>query len=226
MADNFEKSIESCRVKIETLYSELQKYSFGKPEDREECIKHLIEAEQNILTAPSEQTIAKVRQSILQAEMLLKDKTSKRTSFYIVFMVFYVFIGLLLIVSVTDFFDFVKSDQSIYDVKVLEIPISVWLWSSAGSFTSMLFKAWNEPFYEHTEAVRWILARPVVGVAMGAVSFLLIKSGLLVFGGAKEVSTPELISVVAFIAAFSDKWSITLLDKLAQSSKVEATHNK
>lgn len=141
-------------------------------------------------------------------------------------MVFYVFILLLTIVSVTDFFNFVEFEQSIYEVKVLEIPISVWLWSSAGSFTSMLFKAWNEPFYEHSEAIRWVLARPVVGVAMGAVSFLLIQSGLLVFGGAKEVSSPELISVVAFIAAFSDKWSITVLDKLAQSSKVETNQNK
>ena len=91
----------------------------------------------------------------------------------------------------------------------------------------MLLRAGHFPFADRTEAIRWLLFRPIVGIVMGVLTYLMVIAGLIVFAGKADLQTPELIWVIAFGGSFSDTLSVTLLQKLlgrfepVESSKTE-----
>lgn len=94
----------------------------------------------------------------------------------------------------------------------LGIPISIVFWSAIGSLTNILYK-----YYKKNEIInidrelRWIWARPLVGVIMGCVTYLVVASGLILIGAASPQNAnnieikPEILSLFAFIGSFSDK---------------------
>lgn len=49
---------------------------------------------------------------------------------------------------------------------------------------------------------------------MGALIYLMLTTGLIVFAGSSRTQTPELIWIIAFIGSFSDTISTNLLQKI------------
>jgi len=97
---------------------------------------------------------------------------------------------------------------------IFGIPLPIMVWSVVGSFTSMLFRAGQLPFSNPQEALRWLLFRPVVGIVMGLLTYLMVTAGLIVFAGTSKAQTPELLWVIAFVGSFSDSLSVNLLQKI------------
>jgi hypothetical protein len=56
--------------------------------------------------------------------------------------------------------------------------------------------------------------RPIVGIVMGTLTYMMVVAGLLVFAQEAQPKTPELLWVVAFIGSFSDTLSIKLLQRV------------
>ena len=78
----------------------------------------------------------------------------------------------------------------------------------------MLLRAGQLPFANQWDAFRWLMFRPIVGVVMGILTYLMVTAGLIVFAGSSQTRTPELLWVIAFVGSFSDTLSITLLQKM------------
>jgi hypothetical protein len=97
------------------------------------------------------------------------------------------------------------------------IPISIVIWGAIGSLAAILYR-----FYTETERVRfgtearWLIARPIIGIVMGMIAYLAFVSGLtLVTRGQlpnEAQSSPEFYWLVAFLAGFSDKFYIQIIN--------------
>jgi hypothetical protein len=99
---------------------------------------------------------------------------------------------------------------------VIGIPLSVIVWSAIGSFTAMLYRFNKSSDIELQDPLRWLLTRPLTGVVMGSLTFLIVKIGLLaaVPEDTNFLDSPELFWLVAFLAGFSDRFADGLLHSL------------
>ena len=163
----------------------------------------------------------------LQIEMTRTE--SAKTSFLVVVMMVYIFSALAGTAVTFDLVDLSSPASQLNQQLVMGIPKPVWVWAIIGSFTSMLLRAGSFPFSNRIEAIRWLLFRPVVGVVMGVMTYLMLTAWLIVFAGSSTTQTPELIWVIAFVGSFSDTLSVNLLQKVigrfepqAKSEEVEA----
>jgi hypothetical protein len=52
-------------------------------------------------------------------------------------------------------------------------------WSAIGSFAAILYRFTNAGDKDLEDPVRWLFSRPVTEIIMGAISFLVLKGGLL-----------------------------------------------
>ncbi|KAA6432406.1 hypothetical protein ACD591_09115 [Rufibacter glacialis] len=99
-------------------------------------------------------------------------------------------------------------------IKILSIPVPVLIWSILGSFSAILYRFTNAGDKELNEPLRWLFARPLTGIIMGVISYLVLKVGLLTIQGSEAgtgIGNPEVIWLIAFLAGFSDRFSESLL---------------
>jgi hypothetical protein len=113
------------------------------------------------------------------------------------------------------------------------VPLSVILWGAAGSLAAILFRFYKEKEQGQIRFAlefRWLIARPIIGIIMGAVVYLALISGLVLVstsGGATAdpaVSAEGAITssgvrmeafwIIAFLAGFSDKFYLGVIDLL------------
>jgi hypothetical protein len=125
---------------------------------------------------------------------------------------------------------------------ILGVPLSVVLWGATGSLAAILFRFYTEKgLIRFASEFRWLIARPVIGIIMGAVVFLAFYSGLMLMGseggypsagentgqsagpvgtlGAAadamaRTSQRKVFWVIAFLAGFSDKFYVGVIDLL------------
>jgi hypothetical protein len=104
---------------------------------------------------------------------------------------------------------------------VMGVPTCVIFWSAVGSFASMLYRfthAWDG---ELEDPVRWLFSRPLTGIVMGSIAYLILKAGLVAVAqqspaaSGNSANTTEVMWLIAFLAGFSDRFSHTLLRSLA-----------
>jgi hypothetical protein len=136
--------------------------------------------------------------------------------------VFAVAISLFSLVGIGAFlyFAYIRHLDGNLSLPILGIPSCVLLWSVIGSFAAILYRFSNAGDRELEDPLRWLFARPLMGVVMGAITFLVIKAGLLTMtqGTSNSVSTPvsnEVTWLIAFLAGFSDRFADGLLKSLA-----------
>jgi len=100
-------------------------------------------------------------------------------------------------------------------VPLLGIPVTVLVWSVIGAFFSTLYRFTWLKDQENLDPTRWLVTRPLMGLFMGVVAYFAIKAGLILTSGdaaaAVDVSQKEVVWVVVFLAAFSDRFSDGLL---------------
>lgn len=103
---------------------------------------------------------------------------------------------------------------------VLGVPSCVLLWSVIGSFAAILYRFSNSGDRELEDPLRWLFSRPLTGVIMGAITFLVLRAGLLTMAPAPDANTVgklgtnEIMWLVAFLAGFSDRFADGLLKSL------------
>jgi len=98
------------------------------------------------------------------------------------------------------------------EVPIIGVPMSILLWAAIGSLAAILYRFYTRQRGRITKEIRWLIARPVIGIVMGALSYLAIVSGLFIFGTATgtanpgaTIARPQLLWMLAFLGGFSDK---------------------
>lgn len=105
-------------------------------------------------------------------------------------------------------------------IPIIGIPISVLLWSSLGSMANMLYR-----FYKHHDVedvgqeLRWYSARPLVGMIMGIVIYLVLQAGVIFLSFATSQSSSgqikdEILWLFSFIGGFSDRFFEVVIDRV------------
>ncbi len=89
---------------------------------------------------------------------------------------------------------------------VLGVPLPVLLWGAIGGATAPLYKYLGFRGRFSEDSFKSFILRPFIGILMGAFIYLVVKSGLIVFGNMPnpQVANPELLWVFAFIGGFSE----------------------
>jgi hypothetical protein len=59
----------------------------------------------------------------------------------------------------------------------------------------------------------WYLFKPILGALMGLVAVLVVLAGLVAIEGSASTRSPALLYVLAFLAGFSERFSLRLLDR-------------
>jgi hypothetical protein len=104
------------------------------------------------------------------------------------------------------------------EIPVLGVPLSILVWAAIGSVAAILFRFYTRQRVRITDEIRWLIARPIIGLIMGALSYLVVISGLIVFsvstGTDIEGGTarPQLLWGIAFLGGFSDKFFESIIN--------------
>ncbi len=215
LSDDEEKAVRLIHQRIGQLWQEVPRRLRHFPESQARCLDHLSAAETALLpTTLTRERIIDARRAIATIDIELQRQRTSFVSLVIVACVVYLFVAAMAgFYATTDLF----ADQSAEAFNAIRfggIPLPVLLWAVVGSLTSMLFRAGSYPFGTFLEALRWLIFRPLVGVVMGVLTYLMVKAGLIVFAADGETRAPELIWVIAFIGAFSDTLSVRLMQRL------------
>jgi|GEM_PF-6835071 len=103
------------------------------------------------------------------------------------------------------------------EIPLLGVPVSVIIWASLGSLGAILYRFYTRQPGRLVDEVRWLVARPIIGIIMGALGYLTVLSGIFAFGGASAAdaasnSRPQLMWLVAFLGGFSDRFFESVID--------------
>jgi hypothetical protein len=113
------------------------------------------------------------------------------------------------------------------------VPLSVILWGAAGSLAAILYRFYKEKEQGQIRFAlefRWLIARPIIGIIMGAVVYLALISGLVLISTSGGTPADPAVSaegaitssgvrmeafwIIAFLAGFSDKFYLGVIDLL------------
>jgi hypothetical protein len=102
-------------------------------------------------------------------------------------------------------------------VPLLNIPLCVVLWSAIGSMGAMLYRFNKSADAELADPLRWCFTRPLTGILMGVIAFLVLKIGGVVMQSSTSATSQqqEFIWLLAFLAGFSDRFSDSVLRTLS-----------
>lgn len=114
---------------------------------------------------------------------------------------------LLVIISVVTVWVWNKSDPII-----AYAPLPILEWGFIGGVSAVLFRAAYRRGFETVELdlATWSLVKPLVGAVMGAIVYFIAVSGLQALSGKSDIPPNTFVNVLAFIAGFSDRFSIGL----------------
>jgi hypothetical protein len=125
------------------------------------------------------------------------------------------------LLSVIFYTDVTKSNTP---TPIFGVPLSVIMWGAAGSLAAILYRFYTEQGrIRFASEFRWLIARPIIGIIMGAVVYLAVISGLALLGATTssnngtipaQESRIEVYWVIAFLAGFSDKFYLGVIDLL------------
>lgn len=178
--------------------------------------------------------MTEIEQRRITVERLISlDRGAKR--FTVLSVTVYLTI-LILILSLIYVFSNVPSieDKSLEELKVrlFEIPWPVVLWSFMGSIAAMIYRFNKNPIHAFSDAVKWMITRPIQGVVLGSTFYLVLVSGLFLLTGmnptesSDSVRVNETILVLAFLVGFSDKFADSVFNTLVERYSGSAKKNK
>ena len=104
------------------------------------------------------------------------------------------------------------------DWTVMYVPQNILEWSLIGAVAGALFRLSNYPRLtapQRASLYLWIVTKPFVGTALGGVVYFLAVGGVLVLNGTAKIEHIEILSAIAFFAAFSDRFALSMLNRLS-----------
>jgi hypothetical protein len=164
--------------------------------------------------------ISSINELIVREEGELRAQRNWR---YLSILVIIVYVAVLAVIAI-----FTDAERTNVKVPVFGIPLSVMVWGATGSLAAILYKFYTEEKRVRFDLeFRWLIARPVIGIIMGAVVYLALAAGLMLIAPnpasntkgtdiATSVARLEVYWVVAFLAGFSDKFYIKIIDLLVE----------
>ena len=60
----------------------------------------------------------------------------------------------------------------------------------------------------------WYWLKPIIGAVMGLIAVLAVLAGLFAVQGKQEIQSEKALYIVAFLAGFSERFFIRIIDKL------------
>jgi hypothetical protein len=170
----------------------------------------------------AESLISQINELILREENELRQQRNWQW-IAIGIMLFYI---VLLVSVILIFPEAAASDQSL---PVFGIPLSVVMWGATGSLGAILYRFYTERDRVRFDIeVRWLIARPIIGIIMGGLAYLAIATGLLLLNRTTDASallatnqTPgrmEAYWIFAFLAGFSDKFYRRIINLLVDKT--------
>lgn len=109
------------------------------------------------------------------------------------------------------------------DYFIMYVPVSILEWSFVGGIVAVLYrlayrkKIWDSDLGLYT----WIIAKPIIGLVMGALVYFLALGGGKLLGAPDDALRGEQIhwlNAIAFIGGFSDELSIGLINRLVSQT--------
>lgn len=213
--------IELLKKSIDEYYEKIPLSLRDLPDAQGRCLELLSEAEQRLTPPLGRKNIIDARLALAKLEIEIRRSQSSRYSFVIVATIVYIFAVAVGVFFATGMITVGVESKVLNSQLIMGIPLPIWIWGVIGSLTSMLLRAGHFPFSDRSEAYRWLLFRPIVGVVMGVLTYLMVTAGLIVFAGTPNAQTPELLWIIAFVGSFSDSLSINLLQKILGKFQVE-----
>ena len=127
---------------------------------------------------------------------------------------------LLLILGAVAYITWGKPDPQLWYV-----PVPILMWAFVGGMVGVLYqiafkKDLNPRFYT------WLVSKPIVGMIMGAIVYFLAVGGELTLNGNTEIANIQVLCVLAFLGGFSDRYSIGLLEKIADTTGIRGDKSK
>lgn len=112
-----------------------------------------------------------------------------------------------------------NSNENLLRKEVFGVPLSIILWGAAGSLAPILYRFYTEQGQIRFAAeFRWLIARPIIGIIMGAVVYLALVSGLVLVSAGEQANGDaqrlRAFWIIAFLAGFSDKFYLGVIDLL------------
>jgi hypothetical protein len=107
------------------------------------------------------------------------------------------------------------------DPIIAYVPVPILEWAFLGGMVAVVYRLGfqRKRFVNLTQLYTWAIAKPLIGLVMGGVVYFLAVAGQIYYtGGTTLPLKPELFNVIAFIAAFSDRWSIDLIEKFTEKT--------
>ncbi|MGK7926176.1 MAG: hypothetical protein AB4290_13195 [Spirulina sp.] len=212
---------------IKTLSNRIAKEIIEDTEKRERLFERLQKAERFILENKNleDQKEIIIQQAEFEAKSVnaiilreLQVRNEEKALRYLVPILILVYISLIISTIIVG--NFIIWDYTT-TIPILGIPISVILWAALGSLAAVLYRFYTQQFGKITEEIRWLIARPIIGIIMGCLSYLAIISGLIIFGNTSpslettENSRLYVFWIIAFLGGFSDRFFESIIDVLA-----------
>lgn len=201
----------AMRSRINAMYGDIPNMLVDRPDLQKVCFQHLKAAEE-----------ALEKGDILDCRMALADidvemTVSKRDQFAtkLTTLVVYAALGLGLLSQI-----YRPTAENLLNIAddthvIASVPREIWLWALLGSVCAMLLRVSNYNFKDRQEAKRWVISRPIIGMVMGVMIYMMSKIGMIIVEAPSDNAKQEMIFyVLAFLGGFSDSLSITMLNKL------------
>jgi hypothetical protein len=145
-----------------------------------------------------------------------KEEHIKKEEHYIQYIVpVIIFVYIFLIGGVILFGG--NSWEKTIEIPFIGVPLSVVLWAAIGSLAAILYRFYTQKPERMSLELKWLIARPIIGIIMGALGYLAVLSGLTVFGTSFDTSSietmprPQMLWLIAFLGGFSDKFFESLI---------------
>jgi hypothetical protein len=177
-------------------------FEIDNPSSRYRCIDLLNKAMLKIEESKSSKNINAINSAydiIKYTDSIINSLNSSRIYVALLLCVFVVVLTGLTSITWNRWDDFLK-------IVILGVPLPVLLWGAIGGATAPLYKYLGFKGRYEEDSFKSFVLRPFIGILMGAVIYLVVKSGLIVFGNIPnpQVANPELLWVFAFIGGFSE----------------------
>lgn len=177
---------------------------------KKQCRTLLEQAQNQIERAANDNNIYLISHSYELIKHVNKLAFASQTSRWYVLGLLLVLIGLLVSLSVVTWAQWDTYEQ----IVILGIPFPVLLWGAIGSGTAPLYRYLRSTTDKIENPIKLLIIRPFIGMIMGAVIYLIISSGLLIFGGTETVINPQLLWLLAFVGGFSETATSKALSKI------------
>ncbi|MGH8059029.1 MAG: hypothetical protein ACREOH_17635, partial [Candidatus Entotheonellia bacterium] len=102
---------------------------------------------------------------------------------------------------------------------IMWVPISILEWAFAGAMVSVLYRLAYRKSIQRVdlELYTWAIAKPIIGLFMGALVYFLALAGAKLLDGSPEALKNALwLNVVAFVGGFSDELSVGLINRFVR----------